>query len=356
MAPLEDQHVSEEEDVGSESDDGGSETNRLEQLHDESEELTLENSILKDYYERNAADGVGDEEDKRLRNRQRRRQAAPTTLTLEQKAEVAEAEHAVAVQTLEEAKRGSERLIDTLHAVLEETDIRIAELKKDAYEFKRDVVVGAENMRTGKTVAEKVVRYMEDKLRQRDTTTEKLRLKNAALKGQIQKVEAQLRQKDDMGDALHYIDFHQLQIENKQHVARIEERNAELLRLKSATGRAVQALSSLKGALQQAQADSDWLAAEIAARTAALAKTTTDLATVQEEATAERRVVRRLSQVPGDNSEAPHIDTYIAQKKALYELQQELRSWERKVEIAEMASKRARQESKRSKEVSAVPF
>ena len=35
-------------------------------------------------------------------------------------------------------------------AVLEETDIRIAELKKDAYEFKRDIVVGAENMRTGK--------------------------------------------------------------------------------------------------------------------------------------------------------------------------------------------------------------
>jgi hypothetical protein len=31
-----------------------------------------------------------------------------------------------------------------------------AELKKEAYEFKRDIVVGAENMRTGKTVAEKV--------------------------------------------------------------------------------------------------------------------------------------------------------------------------------------------------------
>jgi hypothetical protein len=43
-----------------------------------------------------------------------------------------------------------------LKAVLEETDIRIAELKKDAYEFKRDIVVGAENFRTGKTMAEKV--------------------------------------------------------------------------------------------------------------------------------------------------------------------------------------------------------
>jgi hypothetical protein len=40
--------------------------------------------------------------------------------------------------------------------VLEETETRIAELKKDAYEFKRDVVVGGENPRTGRTVAEKV--------------------------------------------------------------------------------------------------------------------------------------------------------------------------------------------------------
>lgn len=43
--------------------------------------------------------------------------------------------------------------------------MRIAELKKEAYEFKRDIVVGAENFRTGKTMAENVIRYMEDKLR-----------------------------------------------------------------------------------------------------------------------------------------------------------------------------------------------
>ena len=50
-------------------------------------------------------------------------------------------------------------LVHTFRAyeqVLEETETRIAELKKDAYEFKRDVVVGGENPRTGRTVAEKV--------------------------------------------------------------------------------------------------------------------------------------------------------------------------------------------------------
>ncbi len=74
--------------------------------------------------------------------------------------------------------------------MLEETDVRIAELKKDAYEFKRDIVVGAENFRTGKTMAERVIRYMEEKLRQKDAVIEKLKLKNATLSTQIAKVGA----------------------------------------------------------------------------------------------------------------------------------------------------------------------
>ena len=75
---------------------------------------------------------------------------------------------------------------------------------------------------------------------------EKLRLKNATLKTHIKKVEVQLKHKEEMGDVLHYIDFHQLQIENKQYVAKIDERNQELLQLKMTTGKTVQVLNDLK--------------------------------------------------------------------------------------------------------------
>ena len=124
---------------------------------------------------------------------------------------------------------------------MEETDVRISEIKKDAYEFKRDIVTGAENFRTGKTVAEKAVRYMEEKLRAKGAMAEKLRLKNMTLKSQIQKMEGQLQQKEDMGEVLHVIDFDQLKIENQQYLEKIEERNNELLRLKLTTGNTVQA-------------------------------------------------------------------------------------------------------------------
>lgn len=63
-------------------------------------------------------------------------------------------------------------------------------------------------------------------------------------------VENQLKQKEEMGDVLHYIDFHQLQIENKQYVSRIEERNDELLKLKMTTGATVQTLNSQKEKLR----------------------------------------------------------------------------------------------------------
>jgi len=50
-------------------------------------------------------------------------------------------------------------------AKLEEADLRLAEIKKEEYEFERDIVKGASNPRTGKANAEKVSKYLEDKLR-----------------------------------------------------------------------------------------------------------------------------------------------------------------------------------------------
>lgn len=54
-----------------------------------------------------------------------------------------------------------------LQAIMEEADLRFAEIKKASYEFERDIVKGAVNTRTGKVVAEKVIRYFDDKLRGR---------------------------------------------------------------------------------------------------------------------------------------------------------------------------------------------
>ena len=61
---------------------------------------------------------------------QKRRRMLPSTLKMDQKLNVANVSMEIMQKEFEESKKTSEKLIDTLKAVLEETDARIAELKK----------------------------------------------------------------------------------------------------------------------------------------------------------------------------------------------------------------------------------
>jgi hypothetical protein len=54
-------------------------------------------------------------------------------------------------------------------AKLEEADMRLTEMKKEEYEFERDIAKGAVNPRTGKPISEKVIKYLDDKLRAKVT-------------------------------------------------------------------------------------------------------------------------------------------------------------------------------------------
>ncbi len=57
------------------------------------------------------------------------------------------------------------------------------------------------------------------------------------------KADQQIKHKEEMGDDLKFIDFHQLQIENKKHVKDIDERNKKLVGLKQTKGKTDQTLN-----------------------------------------------------------------------------------------------------------------
>merc|ERR1719350_680443 len=105
---------------------------------------------------------------------------------------------------------------------------------------------GAVNQRTNKVIAERLTRSIEDKIRARDTLIEKLRLKNSTLKVQKKKLMLQLKQKEEMGEVLHEVDFNQLKIENQQYLEKIDERNQDLLRLKFMSTNVLQVLNTYK--------------------------------------------------------------------------------------------------------------
>jgi hypothetical protein len=325
---------------------------QVEILRLESDSVKLENYVFQRFYERKRAELSVDDDDRKKGGRgNKSKKNMPTTLTTDQKYEISISVHEDLQAEAERNRRTSEKMIDTLRAVLEETEIRIGELKRDAYEFKRDVVVGAENARTGKIMAERVARYFEEKLRVKDSLVEKLRLKNATLKGQITKVENQLSQKEEVGDALHYIDFHQLQIENKQFIAKIEERNEELLNVKMSTGKTTQTLNDLKKKLYEKTHESEWLTNENKTKATNLVKLKQEVRKVEKEMHTETRMGNKLKQQINDASEMPNIGDYIMQKKSMYELQTQIKNWKKKVQITEMAAKQSRSLLKKAKSV-----
>ncbi len=84
-------------------------------------------------------------------------------------------------KNIDEGRIKSDGILETLRAILEETDMAITEIRKDAFEFQREILIGGENSRTGKIEAEKVIKYREEKLRQKDMLIEKYKAKKTTL-------------------------------------------------------------------------------------------------------------------------------------------------------------------------------
>ncbi|XP_036391397.1 coiled-coil domain-containing protein 113 [Megalops cyprinoides] len=256
-------------------------------------------------------------------------------LTAGQKCEVAQREQEELRLHLRRRQEGAERVLHDCQATLEEAETRMAEVKKAAYEFERDIARPVRERRGIAMETHKIVRYMEDRMKTKDTLAEKLRLKTAALRAQERALRLRLRQKEEAGDALHDVDFQQLRIRNAQHLRAVERRNQELLALKLLAGSAQQTLNAHKGKLQEALAASAALGRDTAARGEALTKIAAE-ATVAEKERAEAEALNsRLRRQLADYS-VPEVAEYIAAKRVSGALESAVRVWERKVEICEM--------------------
>lgn len=79
-------------------------------------------------------------------------------LSAEHKYHIANNELDELKKNIEEGREKSETLLERLKAILEGTDLSIAEIRKEAFDFGR-FLSAAENGRTGKYDAEKLMKY-----------------------------------------------------------------------------------------------------------------------------------------------------------------------------------------------------
>jgi len=326
---------------------------KLESLEKDNEQIRRENQLFQSYLLRkNSSKSIhadsGDDEpeiEKPGRGKGRRgakqAQQEKVLLTSEEKYEIANAELEALRRNIEEGRAKSEELLEGLKAFLEETDLSIAEIKREAYEFKRDIVVGSENARTGKVVAERIIKYMEEKIRQKDALLEKFEIKNEQLQAHIHKTKKQIKQKEEMGDDLKFIDFHQLQIENKKHVKDIDERNRKLLTLKSTTGKTVQTLNTKKRELNEVMKHNEDLQVNIEARKKDLDQIEHEITDVREEKESARSDNKKLNLQHQRIANMPQVIDYVRQKKELSDLEVAVKNLQRKIEIAEFSAKKA---------------
>ncbi|XP_043918171.1 coiled-coil domain-containing protein 113 [Protopterus annectens] len=262
-------------------------------------------------------------------------------LTVEEKCDIAQRELEDIKEETEKLKENSQRVLNNYKATLEEAEIHSTELKKSLYEFDRDIVKDFSEKHGGVAAADKVYRYMEDKIRARDSLAEKLRLKNAALKVHNKKLKLQLKQKEEMGEVLHEVDFQQLKIENKQFLEKIDERNQDLLRLKLMAANTLQILNTYKRKLQNMTDESARLNKEFASRQDMLQRINKENKLVEEERDKAEHINKQLRTEMSDYR-VPSVMEYVNSKADHTDFQKNVKAWERKVEIAEMSLKNHR--------------
>ncbi len=73
-----------------------------------------------------------------------------------------------------------------------------------------------------------------------------VRIRNIQLSNKLKQLQDQVKQKEELEQGLHLIDFEQLKIENQTLTEKIEERNDELHKLRKKTTTTVQVLTHIK--------------------------------------------------------------------------------------------------------------
>jgi len=275
------------------------------------------------------------------RQLERRLAGSGGTLSADQRTEIASDELKELQQRLAGTATEHAGAIDLISAMIRDTEAAVRDAEKESWEFNRDVVVRGESRRTGRVDTAVVARWMAARNRALAGALDKLRLRNTTMERDLQKSERAAARHEEGASGLHDIDFHQLKIENAQYLAKIKERNRQLMQLKVSTGGTMQALAERKQRLAELTARCQRLRADISSRTATMERLRAENRRVGDGLERDGRRADRLGVAVDESEDLPGVQDYVSLRAEHAELGKELSSWVRKVDIAEMSSRKA---------------
>ena len=147
---------------------------------------------------------------------------------------------------LEERTEEADEQLDRLTVKLEKEDKKAQQLSQAFRRFKREISRESRWSMNGNPIKFKRILAYEALEEQKDTLVGEVRLKHIMLTNQVKSLENQVKQKDELAEGFHLIDFEQLRIENQTLNEKIEERNDDLHKLRKKTTSTVQVLTHIK--------------------------------------------------------------------------------------------------------------
>ena len=143
-------------------------------------------------------------------------------------------------------KRKDERT-DELLAQNQEVISHIKDIKMEVYELNRKID-SQSYKKNGKISYDVFKKFFEEKFKKLENLAKKYRDQIGSLNKQIVVATKKIERKD-ANNELQFIDFHQLQIENKKYVKEVDEKNKLLLKLKMTIGKMTQDKNNYKNRL-----------------------------------------------------------------------------------------------------------
>ncbi|CAF1550148.1 unnamed protein product, partial [Didymodactylos carnosus] len=346
---------------------------RLEKIEREIVELTFENRVFETNLERKKSEPVptsnalgvsaagssltstptgstqdvsgGGRGDRLARKRSKSRSTQGdfrVQLTLEQKLDIIVSEYEQMKNDKQKKEMSNEKKLDQLESDLEWIDVEAVDFEAAITEFLKLKETSIDK-RTKKYIGEKIDRYFNERKKARESLINKLTDKSQGLKRLIKRLESQLRQKEEMGETLHEVDFNQLKIENKQYLDKIDEKNYELIVLKRQVGQATQQLNRYKDELQTELSLQLDIHSKIDKQQQLLERVDQEMSQVNQELAKADKLNQTLTEQTQDY-QVPEVLDYVKKKALLYNLQRDVSVWERKLEIAQMALQQSKQQ------------
>ena len=238
--------------------------------------------------------------------------------------------------------------------------MRLVDLEKDAFSFKRDVLVYSSSTSMGHSTnresnnnsstleikSERILRHLQSRELQFESRKDKLKLQQIEEKKKLQKFEAKLKQIAVSGRGrLDYIDFHKYQNENKNITEELDQLTNELEKIKAVFEKSEKQLISLNKSLKDHTKSRESIDKSIDLRQRHLSR-------LQEKIVKHKNNINTLQlrvdkQNLMDCTEPNSVSDYqgnttdvmdiVQQQSKLYELKAQIKTWTRKVEVAEIS-------------------